>query len=56
MPEGSSINPSEYERKYVAIKAEVRKQIRDTAPPVPIYFVREISVAEPPVRARPRQV
>jgi SH3-like domain-containing protein len=53
VPEGSSINPSEYERKYVAIKAEVRKQIRDTAPPVPIYLVREISVAEPPARGTP---
>lgn len=53
VPEGSSINPSEYERKYVAIKAEVRKQIRDTAPPVPVYFIREISVAEPPARGTP---
>lgn len=53
VPEGSPINPADYYGKYVAIKAEVRKQVRDAAPPVPVYVVREIKVAEMPARGEP---
>lgn len=53
VPEGSSINPADYYNKYVAIKAEARKLVGDTAPPVPVYIVREIKIAEPPARGEP---
>lgn len=52
VPEGSSINPSNYLEKYVEIKAEARK-LSSAAMPVPVYIVRQIKIAELPARGTP---
>ncbi|MGQ9651380.1 MAG: SH3 domain-containing protein [Phycisphaerae bacterium] len=52
VPEGSSINPSDYLDKYVEIKAEARK-LSSAAMPVPVYTVRQIKLAERPARGKP---
>ncbi|MDM8005587.1 MAG: SH3 domain-containing protein [Phycisphaerae bacterium] len=52
VPEGSSINPSDYLEKYVEIKAEARK-LSSAAMPVPVYLVRQIRIAERPARGTP---